>query len=161
MWTKLPDEKTVSDAIKALSGRGISAELSPNKAAALEAVTRLIPDGAEVMTGTSRTLEEIGFLDLLGSGSHSWRNLRGAIQAEADPAKQMQLRKSATLSQYYLGSVHAVAKTGEVVVASGGGSQLAPYAYSAGKVVWVVGTQKIVATLEEGLKRVREHSLPL
>jgi hypothetical protein len=28
-------------------------------------------------------------------------------------------------------------------------------------VIWVVSTQKLVRTLEEGLCRVREHSLPL
>lgn len=161
MWTKQADGRTISDTIKALKGRGISAELVPDKATALAAVTRLIPDGAEVMTGASRTLEEIGFVDLLKSGAHRWKNLKEAIQAEADPLRQMELRKKATLSQYFLGSVHAVAKTGEVVTASGGGSQLAPYAYSAEKVIWVVGTQKIVATLADGMMRVREHSLLL
>lgn len=161
VWTKQADEKTILDTIESLKGRGISAEVVLDKASALSAVTRLIPDGAEVMTGSSRTLEEIGFIDLLKSGAHQWKNLKEAIQAEANSSKQMELRKKATLSQYYLGSVHAVAKTGEVVTASGGGSQLASYAYSAGKVIWVVGTQKIVATLADGIMRVREHSLPL
>lgn len=161
VWTKQADERTISDTIKALKGGGISAELVPDKASALGAVTRLIPDGAEVMTGASRTLEEIEFIDLLKSGSHRWKNLKEVIQTEADPSRQLELRKKATLSQYFLGSVHAVAKTGEVVIASGGGSQLAAYAYSAKKVIWVAGTQKIVATLEDGMRRVREHSLPL
>jgi hypothetical protein len=161
VWTKKADGKTILDTIESLKRRGISAEVVPDKASALRAVTSLIPDGAEVMTGSSRTLEEIGFIDLLKSGVHQWKNLKEAIQAEADLSRQMELRKKATLSQYYLGSVHAVAKTGEVVTASGGGSQLAPYAYSAGKVIWVVGTQKIVATLADGITRVREHSLPL
>ena len=38
---------------------------------------------------------------------------------------------------------------------------MAPYAYSSSNVVWVVGTQKIVSNLEEGLRRVREYCLPL
>lgn len=135
LWTEKADERTVFDTIKALKGRGISAGLVPDKARALEAVTRLIPDGAEVMIDASRTLEEIGFVDLLKSGSHRWKNLKEAIQAEVDPTRQMELRKKATLSQFFLGSLHAVAKAGEVATTSAGGSQLAAYAYSAEKVV--------------------------
>jgi L-lactate utilization protein LutC len=161
VWTKQADEKTILDTIQSLERRGISAEVVPDKASALGAATRLIPDGAEIMMAGSRTLEDIGFVDLLKSGTHGWTNLKAAILAEEDPSRQMKLRKEATLSQYFLGSVHAVAKTGEVVTASGGGSQLASYAYSAEKVIWVVGTQKIVATLADGMTRVREHSLPL
>jgi hypothetical protein len=161
VWDQKSDERTIVSTIEALKGRGISAELVPDKGSALEAINRLIPEGAEVMTAASRTLEEIGFVDLLKSGAHRWKNLKKAIQSEADPARQMELRKKATLSQYFLGSVHAVARTGEVVTASYGGSQLAAYAFSAGSVIWVVGTQKIVATLDDGMRRVREHSLPL
>jgi len=160
-WTRPADEDTVSATMEALKARGISSELVPDRAQALEAVRRAIPDGAEVMTGSSKTLDEIGFIGLLKSGDHKWKNLKAAVQAEADPSKQMELRRKAALSQYFVGSVHAVAKTGEVVTASGGGSQLASYAYTSQNVVWVAGTQKIVPTLEDGLRRVREHSLPL
>ncbi len=31
----------------------------------------------------------------------------------------------------------------------------------AGAVIWMVGTQKLVRTLEDGFRRIREHSLPL
>ena len=161
IWAEPADERTVLDTIDALKARGISSELVADKANAATAMTRLIPDGAEVMTGSSRTLEEIGFVELLKSGSHSWKSMKATIQAEKDPSKQMELRRKATLSQFFMGSVHAVAMTGEVITASGGGSQLAPYAYTAEKVIWVVGTQKIVRTLEDGMKRVREYSLPL
>ena len=48
-----------------------------------------------------------------------------------------------------------------MVVASGTGSQLAPYASGAGKLILVVGNQKVVRDLEEALRRIREYSLPL
>jgi len=57
--------------------------------------------------------------------------------------------------------VQAVTQEGEVVAASAGGSQLAAYAYGAKNVIWVVGTQKIVSDLDDALRRIREHSLPL
>jgi len=69
--------------------------------------------------------------------------------------------KLGAVPQYIVGSVHAVTEDGKVVVASNTGSQLAPYAASAEHVIWVVGTQKIVPNLDEGLKRVREYTYPL
>lgn len=113
------------------------------------------------MTGGSTTLEQIGFVELLKSGKHPWKNLKDEIFAEKDSAKQAELRKKSVTSEYFLGSVHAVAETGEVVVASASGSQIPSYAFSSDNVIWIVGTQKIVPNLEQGLKRVREHSLPL
>jgi hypothetical protein len=60
-----------------------------------------------------------------------------------------------------LGSVHAVSETGSAIIASMTGSQLAGYVSGAANVIWVVGTQKIVPTIENGLKRVEEYTLPL
>lgn len=64
-------------------------------------------------------------------------------------------------AQYFLGSVHAVAQTGEIVTASASGSQVPAYAFSSPNVIWVIGVQKIVPTLDEAITRVREYVLPL
>ena len=50
---------------------------------------------------------------------------------------------------------------GVVMIASMSGSQLGPYASGSGHVIWVVGAQKIVRNVEEGLQRIEEYSLPL
>ena len=103
------------------------------------------------MTGSSTTLNEIGFVELLKSGNHPWNNLKDKIVSEKDPKKQAELRKKSVLANYFLGSVHAVTQSGEVITASNTGSQLAPYAFSSNNVVWVVGTQKIVLIWRKGL----------
>jgi len=41
------------------------------------------------------------------------------------------------------------------------GSQIGPYAYGAGKMIWVVGAQKVVPTVRDGLKRLREYAYPM
>jgi hypothetical protein len=61
---------------------------------------------------------------------------------------------------YAAGSVHAVTENGQVMIASNTGSQLGPYAYGAGKVIWVVGAQKLVRNLEEGMRRIEEYCVP-
>ncbi len=40
------------------------------------------------------------------------------------------------------------------------GSQLATYAYGAGAVIWVVGSQKIVPDLDAAFRRIYEYSFP-
>jgi hypothetical protein len=62
--------------------------------------------------------------------------------------------------EYAAGSVHAVTEDGQVMIASNTGSQLGPYAYGAGKVIWVVGAQKLVKTVEEGMRRIEEYCVP-
>lgn len=160
-WAELADEDTVKRTSEALKARGVQVEFLQNRQDALKRLLDLIPHGAEVMTGSSTTLQEIGFVDLLKSGNHPWKNLKEAIAKEKDPTKQMILRKKSITSEYFLGSVHAVSQAGEVITASNTGSQLPSYAYSSNNVVWVVGVQKIVLNLTEGLQRIREYCLPL
>jgi hypothetical protein len=59
-----------------------------------------------------------------------------------------------------LGSVQAITDDGGLVVVSYAGSQIGPYASGAGRVILVVGSQKIVSDLDEGLRRAREHVQP-
>jgi hypothetical protein len=114
-----------------------------------------------VMTGGSQTLVQIGLDGLLVSGNHPWRNFKADLLAEKDPVKQSAMRIHAALVEYYLGSVNAIAETGEMVFASATGSQLPAYSFTSKNVIWVAGTQKIAPTLDDALRRVREYVLPL
>ncbi len=151
----------VARTVEALKTRGIEPIIVNDRAEALATVKESIPAGASVMNGTSRTLEEIGFIGYLKEGKHGWNNLRDAVLAEKDPAKQAELRRQSVLSDYYLGSVHAVAETGEMVVASASGSQLPHLVFTSHNLILVVSVQKIVPTLQDALKRVEEHVFPL
>lgn len=46
------------------------------------------------------------------------------------------------------------------MAASGSGSQLGPYAFGAGHLILVVGSQKIVPDLDAALRRITEHVQP-
>ena len=70
------------------------------------------------------------------------------------------MRKMCAAPDFTVGSVHAVSEDGHLLIASNTGSQLPGYAYSAG-MIWVVGAQKIVKDLDEGMKRLREYVLGL
>lgn len=160
-YDTLANTEAVQKAVNALAEHGIQAVVVNNRVEALEKVRSLIPKGASVMNGSSRTLEEIGFVDYLKSGNHGWKNLHEEILAEKDPAKQAILRKQAVLADYYLGSVHAAAETGQLVIASNSGSQLPHIVFTSPNLVFVVGAQKLAPNLDAALARVREYVLPL
>lgn len=158
-YTTLASPERLQNTIQAIQARGIAVEHVDTKEAALARLQTLIPDGAAVMTAGSITLKQIGFEDQLCAGYHAWRNLRGEVQVENDAVKRAILRRQANLADYSVGSVHAITEAGEIAIASQTGSQLISYLHSR-NVIWVVGTHKIVATLEDALRRIREYCAP-
>lgn len=160
-YDALPTPERILRTVEAVNARGIHAEVVETKEIARERLKAIIPPGAVVMTGASVTLQQVGFEDILISGNHPWRNFKADLLAKKDPVKQSSMRREGTLAEFYLGSVNALAETGELVFASGSGSQLPAYAYTSRNVIWVAGAQKITLTLEDALGRVREYVLPL
>lgn len=157
----LASEEAIAKASAALAEHGFIPETVADGAAALARIKELIPAGASVQNGSSRTLEQIGYVELLKSGTHGWNNLHAAILAETDRAKQSELRKQAVLSDWYLGSAHGISETGEIVIASNSGSQLPHLAFTSPNLILVVSTKKIMPTLDGAIARLKEHVYPL
>lgn len=160
-YTTIPSAETITKTTEGLKERGFEPIVVDTKEQAMEKIKELIPTGGSVMNGSSTTLQEIGFVDYLKAGQHGWNNLHEAIVNEPDPAKQAPLRKQALLADYYLGSVHAMTETGELLIASNTGSQLPHLVYSSDNVILVVSTIKIVPTLQDAFNRLNEHVVPL
>ena len=135
----LASKESIQKTMASLKERGHLPEFVESRVEALEKIKTLIPHGASVMNGSSRTLEEIGFVDYLREGKHGWNNLHATILAEKDHIKQAELRKQSVLSDFYLGSAHAVTETGEIVVASNSGSQLPHLVFTSPNLIFVVG----------------------
>jgi hypothetical protein len=112
------------------------------------------------MTNTSVTLDETGIATAVNDGG-PYQSARNKMMA-LDFATQLQEMKAiAGQPEYALGSVHAVTHDGTLVIASASGSQLASYAWGAAQVIFVIGAQKLVPTLEAARERILEHSLKL
>ena len=160
-YDKLATEKSIKKTSEALVERGFHAEVVATKEEALEKIKSFIPAGATVMNGSSVTLEEIGYVDYLTSDKHPWEDFHAAVGSESDPLKRAELRKMAVNSEFYLGSVHAIAETGEIVIASNTGSQLPHVVFTSPNVILVVSTKKITPTLDDAFKRLEQHVIPL
>lgn len=159
-WTTIPTDDILQKVTEKLTANGINAQVVATKEEAKEAALSLIPEGSEVMDMTSVTLAETGLQDIiLNSGKYkAVKNILASLSDESDKALKRQLGAA---PDYAIGSVHAVTENGEVIIASNTGSQLPAYLYGAEHVIWIVGAQKIVANLDEGMKRIYDHVLPL
>lgn len=145
----------------ALATKGYKVELVKTGFDALSKIKEIIPEGATIMNGSSTTLSQIGFVDVLKNKEHKWNNLHDKVLNEADPDLQAELRKQVVHSEYYLGSVHALTEDGDMLIASNSGSQLPSIVYTSTHLVFVVGTQKIVPNLEEAFNRLEQYVVPL
>jgi hypothetical protein len=151
---------TLAATVVALEEHGFSVEVVDDFEAAREAVLARIPEGSTVMTNTSVTLEETGIAEAINEGGH-YDSARSRMMA-LDYATQLpEMKAVAGQAEYALGSVHAVTRDGTLVIASASGSQLASYAWGAANVMFVVGAQKLVPSLESARERIVEHSLKL
>ena len=160
MWDQIPSDEIIEKVKTSLVTNGINVEIVNSGKEAKEKVMSLLPIGARVLTSASVTLEEIGVHDEIEKTDKivSVRKEYMALDREKDGEKIRVLRAT---PEIVIGSVHAVTQKGEVLIASNTGSQLAPYVYSAKKVIWVVGAQKIVKDLSEGNQRIYDYVVPL
>jgi L-lactate utilization protein LutC len=144
----------------ALEANGIKVLRAADAADARRIVLDLIPAGAQVHHGASQTLEQAGIAaEIEKSGRYD--AIRPRIWSMDRKTQADEIRRLTASPDVMLGSVHAVTETGSLMAASMGGSQLGPYAAGAGRVILVVGTQKIVSDLDEGLRRIDDYALPL
>jgi len=159
-FAKLASDEQIERTVKALDANGIHAIVAENGEEAKRIFFELVPEGAEVFLGASVTLETLGIKDMVDK-TGKYDAVRPKMFAMNRETQGREIRKLGGAPDYAAGSVHAVTEDGQVMIVSNTGSQLGPYALGAGKVIWVVGAQKLVKDLNEGFKRIYEYDLPL
>jgi hypothetical protein len=160
LWTGPAPAERLERAAEALTTHGFTVEILDDVTAARARIKDLIPAGASVFTGASETLRLSGIeADINASGPYDAIRPRVLVMDRATEADG--IRRLLASPDVAVGSVHAVTETGSLVIASGSGSQLPGYAGGAGRVIWIVGAQKVVPDLSTALRRVEEHCLPL
>lgn len=155
----LAGDEQIERTARALESRNIKAWIAQNREEAKRMFFELVPEGAEVFLGASVTLETLGIKDEIDK-SGKYNALRPKMFAMDRATQGREIRKLGGAPDYAAGSVHAVTENGQVLIASNTGSQLGPYASGAGKVIWVVGAQKLVKDLNEAMRRIEEYCVP-
>ena len=159
-YAKQATDEKIERTSKALEANGIQTLIAETGADAKRLFLELIPEGSEVFLSSSVTLEQLGIVaDVDQSGKFD--AVRPKMYAMNRETQGREIRKLIAAPDFAAGSVHAVTEEGHVLIASATGSQLGPYASGAGRVIWVVGAQKIVKDINDGFRRIQEHVVPL
>jgi L-lactate utilization protein LutC len=159
-YNEIASDEKIEKVIKALKDNNIGAEVADDLASAKQLVLGKIPKGTRVFTATSVTLKEAGLEETLNS--EPYISVRDTfMQFYGQPEKALEMKQLGSASDVSVGSVHAVTEDGKLLIASRTGSQIPNAVYGAAKVIFVVGAQKIVSDLNDGLRRIHEHTVPL
>jgi hypothetical protein len=159
-FAELADDARVQRAAAALEANGINVLRAADAPEAKRVVLDLIPEGSHVHHGASESLDVSGITHEIET-SGRYVAVRPRIWSMDRTTQADEIRRLGASPDFMLGSVQAVTETGSLVAVSMSGSQLGPYVSGAGRVIFVVGTQKIVSDVEEGLRRVEEYAFPL
>jgi YkgG family uncharacterized protein len=157
-FTSPAPEAIIQKVTTALRANNIDARVVDTGEEARRLVLELVPEGAEVHSGKSKTLVDVGlFQDLFESGRYD--SVRARLMKMDRQTQGREMRKLMA-PDYMVGSVQAITEEGDLVIASASSSQLGPYASTAGRLILVVGAQKIVRDLDEALRRIEHHVFP-
>jgi len=153
------DRDRMERTVVALEGRGFRAVVAEDGDDARRLVFEELPAGAEVHTALSETLRELGITAEIDE-SGRYDSVRAKLATYDRETQGREMAKLGAAPDHIVGSAHAITDDGVILVGSGSGSQLGPYAYSAGAVTLVVGHQKLVRDHDEGMRRIHEYCLP-
>ncbi|MET0772920.1 MAG: LUD domain-containing protein [Candidatus Limnocylindrales bacterium] len=153
-------DEVIDRTAEALRARGYEVRIAEDREQARELALGLIPDGSDVNQASSKTVDELGIGEALVERAE-YTALRPLLWSMDRATQGKQIRQLGSGPDVVIGSVHALTEDGVLLASSMSGSQLGQYAGGAGKVVLVVGSQKIVPDLATAFQRIDEHVVPL
>jgi L-lactate utilization protein LutB len=142
----------------ALEKNGIKAYIARTREEARRKAVSLIKKGQAVGLGGSRTIVEIGLLDILRNGDY---RLYDQYDPKLSKETALEMRRRGTQADYFVSGSNAVTEDGKIVNTDGLGNRLAGFCFGPDKVIIVVGRNKIVQDVESALNRVRNVAGPM
>jgi hypothetical protein len=146
-------EKLLQRTVEGLKKRGFNASYYPDRSTLVEDLFRIIPDNAKVGIGGSITIRELGLIEELEKhGNKVIQHWQKDLPPKGDEA----IRRKAMEAAFYLTSANAITTSGDIINIDGIGNRVAAMIYGPKNVVIIAGHNKIVATVDEGIRRSRE-----
>ena len=151
-------ERKAATVIKALAEQNIDAAYYDNARDAIAAICKMIPPGATVGLGGSTTVVESGLVDALrGLDINLLDRYRDGVTSQ----QQFDMRIQGLTSNVFIASCNAVTMDGKLVNEDGLGNRVACMIFGPEKVILMVGCNKIVRTVDEGIARIKNICAPL
>jgi hypothetical protein len=143
---------------RALRANGVAAIVAETGDEARQQALALIPRGASVGVGGSRTMAEIGLLDALRSGDY---RLIDQYDPSLGKEAAFKARRDSLQTDYFVAGSNAVTEDGKLVNTDGLGNRVAGFAFGPKQVILVVGRNKIVKDVAAALERIRAVAAPM
>ncbi len=150
-------EQRIRELIETLERNNIAAVYVRDRKAAFDAVMAMIPTGSTVGFGDSLTLRQIGVVEALENGDYTFLN---PWKPGTTVEQNVRLKRHALVSDVFVTGTNALTLDGKLVNVDGHGNRVAAMLFGPGKVIVVVGINKIVSNLDEAFKRIREEAAP-
>lgn len=142
--------------IKGLEKRNMEGVFCETKEDALAKTLSYIEEGSSVTWGGSMSISEIGLMDAVKNGNYEI--IDRSVAKNYD--EQREIFSKAVLADYYLMSSNAITLDGELINIDGTGNRVACLTYGPKNVIMIVGMNKVVNDVEDGIKRVRNFASP-
>ena len=147
---------TAKSIIKHLERNGFEGYFCENSQQAQELVKSLVPKGASISWGGTETFKQSGVKEMLEQGDYVMLD-RSTAQGP-DEIREMYLKHLG--SDCFFMSANALTVEGELVNVDGNSNRLACLLYGPKQVYVLVGMNKIVRDVDDGIKRVRTMTCP-
>lgn len=148
--------KAAPGIIHNLELRGMEGYFFEDSASCVQAVLSMMPEGSAVSWGGSASLTESGMTEALRAGNYELIDRAAAVT----PEEQRQMFARAVLSDYYFMSTNAITCNGELVNIDGNGNRAACLIHGPSHVMLIVGMNKLTASVEDAVHRIRTMACP-
>ncbi len=151
-------EEQVKRVMDKLIAHDFGAIYVKTKGEAVQEILKSVEPNQKIGVGGSVTIRQLGVLDVLEKQGYTlYDHWKPGIQKE----ESLDIRKSQMLSDLFLSSVNAITLNGELINIDGIGNRVNSTVFGPKKVILVVGYNKIVENVEEGIKRIKNIASPL
>ena len=151
-------EERVKKTIEKLESHDFKAVYVKTKKEAIQEIWKYITPKQRIGVGGSLTIRGLGILEKLEAQGHAiYDHWKPGLSKE----NVLEIRKSQMTSDLFLSSSNAITLNGELVNIDGIGNRVNSINFGPGKVILVVGYNKIVEDVQEAIKRIKNVAAPL
>jgi hypothetical protein len=158
-FAKPASEATLEALAERMRARNFEVVIVDDGAAAKAEVLSRVPEGSQVHSGKSKTLEDAGIFDEFMDNEQYDFIRRRTLKMDRNTQRD-EMRRAGAAPDFMVNSAHAVTEAGQIVMTSATGSQIGPIASGAGQLILVIGSQKVVPDLDTAFRRIEDYVIP-
>lgn len=151
-YKKIKYQLLAKEMVNILTQKGYISHYAEDKEEAKKKILSLILEGSSISVGGSETLGAMNMIEEFRSEKYKFFDRFQKMPYE----EVYELYRQSLLSDYFVSSVNAITRNGQLVSTDSSGNRVASMIIGPKKVIIVAGANKIVDNLDEAFKRIKE-----